>query len=256
MKAAFALKTTFRSPFSFALNTLRQWRSPDVKVFLIGFNKCGTKAFHRLLNRNGVRSAHYSPDGKNLAREIEERLPDNTALKAFLDQWTAYSDLSYLSKDKLIEGNRHFRLYHELFPKAYFILNDRDVEAWLLSRKNKGHPNGFLSDSMHAMNCDADRTIQIWRETYAEHVAQVTNYFQGSPRFLHYRIDRDPIADVISFLSPSFSISERHWQVVNRTKREPEGANKPGLPTQSGAFSGMGSRVVRMTKMALNNSCG
>lgn len=201
----------------YVVNRLRQWTSPEVKIFFIGFNKCATTALHHFMRAHGIKSAHWVVEGRFLADEIEERLSDKAELRAFLNRWTAFSDLVSLTEERLVEGNRHFRLFHGLFPDAYFVLNDRNVDAWILSRKN--HRKGkFLARCMRAMNADANLTTQIWRDTYVDHVAQVTNYFRGSPRFLHYRIDCDPITSLVDFLFPDFSLSELGWQSVNQTK--------------------------------------
>ncbi len=71
-------------------------------------------------------SVHWLAGNDNLAVEIEERIDRPGALRAYLDQWTAFSDLTFSSDTLMLEGNRHFRLFHQLYPHAYFILNDRD----------------------------------------------------------------------------------------------------------------------------------
>ena len=54
--------------------TLRQQGNPirakaSRRIFLIGHNKCGTRSFNKLLNKNGYSSIHY--DKGRLAKRIQ-----------------------------------------------------------------------------------------------------------------------------------------------------------------------------------------
>ncbi|SDP63293.1 hypothetical protein SAMN04488061_3554 [Filomicrobium insigne] len=197
-------------------NILQQFRFPDEKIFFIGFNKCGTTSLHHLLTRYAIRSAHW--DHGRLATSIEALHHDKSALRRYLTRATAYSDIICSTKEQQIEGNRHFRLFHELFPQAYFIFNDRSVENWIRSRCT--HHNGtHLARSMAAWNIDANGVKDIWRQTYEIHSIAVLSYFKEHPRFLHFRIDEDPIKLLIDFLSPSFVLREGGWHRLNVTNR-------------------------------------
>jgi hypothetical protein len=134
-----------------------------------------------------------------------------------LSRSTAYSDITSFTDELLIEGNRHFRLFHELFPDAYFVLNDRDLEGWIRSRST--HRKGtFLARTMTAWGMDAESVKDRWRHMHEAHTAEVREHFAEHRRFLYFRIDKDPIARLIDFLSPSFVLRERGWQRVNVTK--------------------------------------
>jgi hypothetical protein len=199
-------------------NRWQQWRDPQVKIFFIGFNRCGTTTIHHFLKSQGVRSAHFWRDNKNLAVEIEKRV-GSPALKEFLDRSTAYSDLCYFTNEISIEGNRHFREFARLFPRAYFVLNDRDLESWIRSRCNKDSKRRgtLLGRGMAYYGADAETVMKIWREQHQQHVAAVLDYFSTSDRFLHFRIDRDPVGKLIEFLSPSFLLDASQWEIKNRT---------------------------------------
>jgi hypothetical protein len=199
-----------------AWNVLQQVRAPDEKIFFIGFNKCGTTSLHHLLTRYAIRSVHW--DHGRLATSIEALHQDKVALRRYLERATAYSDIISSTNEHQIEGNRHFRLFHELFPQAYFILNDRNVEDWIRSRSTH-HKGTHLARTMTAWNIDANGVKDIWRQVHEAHSTDVLSYFKGHPRFLHFRIDEDPIKLLIDFLSPSFVLRENGWQRVNVTKQ-------------------------------------
>jgi hypothetical protein len=199
-------------------NILQQLCVPGEKIFFIGFNKCGTTSLHHLMTHCAIRSVHW--DNGQLAARIEAHHRDKSALRSILARSTAYSDMTSLTNEKLIEGNRHFRLFHELFPDAYFILNDRDVEDWIRSRST--HRKGtFLSRTMSAWGMDAESVKDNWRRMHETHLAEVRTYFSDHSRFLYFRIDRDPIRHLIDFLSPSFILRESRWKRVNVSKRLP-----------------------------------
>lgn len=197
-------------------NILHQVRAPNEKIFFIGFNKCGTTSLHHLMTRHSIRSVHW--DQGQLATTIEALHGDQSALRSFLSRSTAYSDITFSSEEQLIEGNRHFRLFHKLFPDAYFIFNDRNVEDWIRSRSS--HRKGtFLTRTKSAWGMDADAVKDKWRQMHAAHSDEVHKYFSGHLRFLYFRIDRDPITLLINFLSPSFVLREHGWQQVNATRQ-------------------------------------
>ena len=205
--------------FSYLKNWTARWTRPGEKIFFIGFNKCGTTAFHHFLRDQGIRSAHWKVGDENLAEEIEKRSSSPADLKRYLSRWTAYSDLILSSEHLMIDGHKHFRLFHHLFPEAYFVLNDRDTEAWIASlmRHRKGQ---YFRRSMNFHGLDEEEIKVFWREHDASHVAAVTTYFAGSPRFLHFRIDADHAEALVNFLRPSFALNPSFWREVNKSKSQ------------------------------------
>lgn len=199
-------------------NWVGQRRSPDIKIFFIGFNRCGTNSFHQLMKGAGIRSVHWlSPRKENITDGIEARLADRQALREYLSPWTAFSDLVSASETRFVEGNGFFPAFHDAFPQSYFVLNDRDVEAWLRSRVQ--HSNGtFLQRAMAYHGADKEQVLDIWRRQHAEHTAKALDHFAGNPRFIHFRIDRDPIERMVSFLAPDFTISPSDWMVHKKSK--------------------------------------
>jgi hypothetical protein len=203
-----------RSLSDFLLNRLAQWREPEVKIFFVGFNKSATSAVYTFLARQGIKSAHWRDGDTNLAQEIEKRLGHPAELKRYLDRWTAFSDLTLSSEERMIEGNRHFRLFHQLYPKAYFILNDRDPDRWVASRIS--HRRGqFAERSMRLRGCDIEELKEQWKAERATHNDAVLKYFAGSDRFLHFRVDQDDVSKLIDFLAPRFRLKPHHWSREN-----------------------------------------
>lgn len=199
-------------------NWFRQRQRPDIKIFFIGFNRCGTNSFHQLMKGSSIRSVHWlSPQKENITDGIEARLADSQALREYLSPWTAFSDLVSASETRFVEGNGFFSALQDAFPRSYFVLNDRDMEAWLRSRVQ--HSKGtFLQRAMVYHGADKPDVLDIWRRQYVEHTTKVLDHFAGNPRFIHFRIDSDPIDRMVGFLAPDFTISTSDWQIHKKSK--------------------------------------
>jgi hypothetical protein len=197
-------------------NFVAQRRSPDVKIFFIGFNKCATTAIHRLMASSGIRSVHWERrKGRNVALEIEAALREGR-LKEYGRSFTALSDAFYFASDRIVEANRYFREFHQTFPDAYFVLNDRNVEGWIKSRI--GHRRGELLQRFRDFHRAGEEEVkEIWRNDHANHVREVLAHFAGHDRFLHFQIDRDPPKVLADFLAPTFRIDPDLWATVNAT---------------------------------------
>ena len=81
------------------------------KIFAIGFNKTGTTSLHRIFEDLGYRSLHD-------------------------DRWRQLSDpLLFRFYDAFSDGiPEDIRAWDATFPEARFILQVRDLDAWLDSR--------------------------------------------------------------------------------------------------------------------------
>ena len=101
------------------------------KIFVIGFNRCGTTSLHRFFVAAGRRSIHW--DYGRLAQAMERNAAGRRVIAGY-DDYDVYSDLYYACVHGVHEANQHYRLLAEQEPDALFILNVRDVERWLRSR--------------------------------------------------------------------------------------------------------------------------
>jgi hypothetical protein len=188
---------------------------PGPKIFFIGFNKCGTWALHYFLSKQGVASAHWMIGGMNLAVEITRHADDPAALRRALARWTAFSDLTHVSETLVLEGNSQFKALHAAFPDAYFVLNDRDPDAWVTSRLK--HTNRYAERVAAYHRCRVRDLPALWKDMHARHVAAVLEHFAHGGRFLHFHVDCDGIGTLIEFLAPDFALDPRYWKRLNTT---------------------------------------
>jgi hypothetical protein len=203
-------------------NRQAQNQHPDVKIFIIGPNRCATTSFHRFFHRNGLRALHCRIGSMYLAKEIRDRLGDDKALKAFLSQWTVYSDFVYLTHEDHYEAHDLYETYARLFPEAYFILNDRDVDRWIGSRLS--FKDDCLERYLSVHGGTAQAAEARWREEFAHHREAALAFFAGNPRFTHVRIDQpvrggDVIHPAIEMMRPHFSLDASLWQPSNASAR-------------------------------------
>lgn len=116
-----------------------------IKIFQIGFNKCGTRTIHRYLARNGVRSLHW--DAGRLAKRMYANLAEGRELLAGYEEFDAFTDMEYLDEfgTTYLEG---YKLYPHLaaqYPNAVFILNTSGRPP-----RAQGHPQEPQGSSRQA----------------------------------------------------------------------------------------------------------
>ncbi|MEM0976296.1 MAG: sulfotransferase [Pseudomonadota bacterium] len=110
--------------------------SDTPRIFLLGPNKCGTTSFHRLFEASGIPSIHWkcSRTDRFLAHVMITNVSLGRNPIAGLEEYVAFSDMNFASNQIWIEAKCFFREMHKHNQDAYFILNTRDEDDWLLSR--------------------------------------------------------------------------------------------------------------------------
>ncbi len=166
--------TTARSPFGRFLSGRKA-----EKVFAIGFNKTGTTSLHRIFQDMGYHSYHGT-------------------------RWRNTSQpLIYRFYDAFCDGvPDDFRKLDRMFPNARFILQVRDLDAWLDSRLEhvlrlpKGktrHPEWSAEES----------SVQEWVRKWNAYHVEVLTHFRDRPGDLllvNYVRDPDAARKIAAFL--------------------------------------------------------
>ena len=194
------------------------------RIFLIGFNKCGTTSFHYYFNKNNISSVHWRAN--TLAQTIAANSSRNYKLLNGLENWIAYTDMicipgspwgrSNSDHSQLIEGCRYFRELHRDYPDSLFILNTRDPLQWIRSRL--AHDQGqFAKAYLTAIKSEGIHNIkklkQRWLRDWYQHHYDVLEYFSAnSPKqFLLFHISETPVRKLNHFLDPHFKITYRKF---------------------------------------------
>ena len=185
------------------------------KVFIIGFNRTATKALHNLFKNSGYSSAHYSladPTGGSIiiADQMVENLRSYKPLMHRMDHIQVFSDMFWHREDTWIDGNRYYHELHCDYPNAYFIMNTRDMDGWLNSKRN--HKNGaYLKRCMEYHNLTEPDMLDWFRENRDRVESEMRTYFKNNDRFIEFDVNNDPISKLVNFLKPNFFLKESAW---------------------------------------------
>ena len=190
------------------------------RIFLLGFNKCGTTSFHDFFKANGIASVHWRANSLAMTMH-RHRLSGHQPLLDGLEQWTAYTDLICLpgspwghsnsDGQPVIEACTYFRELHRDYPDALFVLNTRDPFAWIRSRLH--HDQGRFAAAYLAVLASEGITSQEelsqrWlRDWHAHHSAVLKYFHQHAPaQLLVFHLKHTPQQQLIDFLKPHFEL--------------------------------------------------
>jgi hypothetical protein len=174
------------------------------RVFVIGFNKCGTRTIHHYFESNGYRSAHW--DKGELAATVFRNLIDSRPLITGYEAYSVFSDMECISGRFAMEAYKLYPYLSTAYPDSLFILNTRDVDKWIESRL--GHGDGGYANKwkrIFKVKSNAE-LIRCWREDWERHHHNVERYFAGSPfRFLKFNIETD-LPEKINAVLPEYRL--------------------------------------------------
>lgn len=192
------------------------------KIFVIGFNKCGTTSLHKMFRRAGLASSHYRhQDADGNFHIIAERMDQNARAGlpplTGIEDATAYSDMDMCDKRSYLSGIGQFRLLDRHYPGSRFILNTRDPENWLNSRC-RHFDGGYLRRAMAQAGVRDPHEIRaIWRlDWHAHHAALQVHFATRRDQFLVFDIERDDPKVLCAFL-PEYGLKPGQWRHHNRT---------------------------------------
>jgi hypothetical protein len=168
-----------------------------MRVFQIGFNKCGTRSFAHWFERCGHRSVHW--DRGRLASTMRSNREEGLPLLRGYEDYVLYSDMENIHDVRgLTYAYEWFGDLHRQYPDGKFLMNIRPMEKWIRSRLN--HVT-YLQDTMAALGVDERNALAAWEKHYREQTEKADAYFQAFPgRFLVFDIENEPVEKVCRFL--------------------------------------------------------
>lgn len=184
-------------------------------VFIIGFNKTGTRSLHRLFFDNGLPAIHWD-DGRLALAMRDNRSMGVPILTGYDIKYRIFSDLTHVDEDGYCEANKWFRELDLDYPGSYFILNNRPIGHWLLSRTR--HEGGkFLQQHMSLRGLTSpEETINQWASEREAFHSEVRSYFAGSDHFLEVDIEHEGVAESLSeFLN--LPLNPQKWSRRGKT---------------------------------------
>jgi hypothetical protein len=198
-----------------------------MKIFQIGFNRCGTVSLWQYFKSCGIPAVHW--ERGDLARSIYFQHTWNTKL---LDNYRDTMFFSDMESDVIINGKPswiyahvdYYKLLDQQYPGSKFILNTRNVDDWIKSRSwfeiNPGAPKTeYLEYAKLIHNTDTDGIYKIWTKQWNDHHADVINYFKNRPEdLLIYDIDTDNTSKLINFFKDTLVLKDVQLLKLNSGK--------------------------------------
>lgn len=189
------------------------------KVFVIGFNKCGTRTLHYFFRNSGHKSINFD-DGR-LALSIFRNLINSRPLLEGYENFTVFADMECIDSTFAFEAYKLYPYFADQYPDAAFILNTRDVERWLQSRF--AHSYGSYVErykKILKIRNDGD-LLSYWRADWHRHHENVEHYFgERRRRFLKFNIETDS-PDAIAAFVPEYRLDSSKYKIHGRTADEP-----------------------------------
>ncbi|HSX20248.1 MAG TPA: sulfotransferase, partial [Gammaproteobacteria bacterium] len=196
-----------------------------VKVFQIGFSKCGTSTLADFFNRNGVPAVHH--DFGHLATSIFRNAKEGLPLLApQYAQYSAFTDMERMYEDPPLNvGMSLFKELDKQYPGSKFILNTRNKQAWFQSRAKHrvGNQNGptLLEINIKIFKLSADEVLAKWSREWDDHHQRVQEYFKDRPEdLLIFDIDHDSPEKLTAFLRNYFVLNPKLYKHSNKTAKK------------------------------------
>jgi len=186
-----------------------------MKVFQIGFGRCGTNSLCAFFSQNGYKSVHWGgaehPKAKILAKNHKEG-------KLYChghDDIVFWSDIGYLQ--------RNFQAFAEQYPEAKFIYNIRNLDNWIKSKEihRRRQPNSHDIRQKKFFNLEPNEIPSklFWKAHWVLHRNSINEYFDGKRacRLLVFDIEKDGGQKIADFL-PELEFKNLSFPHKNATK--------------------------------------
>ncbi len=142
-----------------------------MKIFCIGLNKTATISLHEALQALGFRSLHWG--GPTVREAVERSLEASRPLLDDIGDYDAFSDILALSEN--------FAILDAQYPRSKFILNTRDLDEWLESRRRHVERNVERRGRGQYGGTFLTVDYPAWTSEFREHHRRVREYFAGRP---------------------------------------------------------------------------
>jgi len=155
---------------------VRLWRRKHNKIFCIGLNKTGTSSLHTAFGILGFKSAHFKCDEGNIKTIITDNYRHyNRKLLTGIEHYDCISDWNNPAINLL------FKQLDREHPNSKFILNTRDMNRWIESRKKHILRIPNLEELRNEMpeNDYYNLNISSWITEYEQLHCEVIEYFEN-----------------------------------------------------------------------------
>lgn len=209
-----------------------------VKVFQIGFSKCGTTTLYSFFQRNGIKAVHH--DFGNLALSMHKNAQDGQPMIGHrYENYAVFTDMERMYNNPSIQiGMSYFKQLDEQYPGSKFILNTRNKEKWLKSRSlhpvGRKNPETILTLNARNMDVTEEEVLKVWGNEWDAHHAAVKEYFKDRPEdLIVFNIEEDSEDKLVEFFDDYFVLYDKKYKHRNKTS-ERDWSKDP--PYKTGEF--------------------
>lgn len=196
-----------------------------IRLFQIGFSKCGTVTLAHFFNENGVPTVHH--DFGSLAISMHDNAMRGLELIApQYQEYLVFTDMEDMTANPPINiAVQYFKVLDQQYPGSKFILNTRDKAAWLRSRS--AHPifgknvTNLLSATAAMLQISEAQVLEMWSQEWDTHHAAVLEYFKDRPQdLLVFNIDSDSPQKLQEFLKDYYKLNLKYYGHFNKTPKQ------------------------------------
>jgi hypothetical protein len=164
-------------------------KTPSIKVFQIGFNRCGSTTLYRFFRDSGVPSIHWDK-GMLACRLLTNILNGRPPLLGY-QEFTAFFDMELIWGDLHVEVFKSFPILYAAYPDAVFLLNTRPLPDWIRSRlSHAGGEYGRLYMQYFGIRSE-DELVSHWRIDWQRHLERVRDFFSHKGRLVEFNVQHD-----------------------------------------------------------------
>jgi len=205
----------------------------EMKIFQIGFSKCGTCSLFHFFKKNGISSVHWKTEkNENLAiRALENRESDKKFFNGL--DYVFYSDMVYMDEKGVIFLYERFEEIYADYPDSKFIFNTRNMDDWIRSEwKHCGVEDGVpwrnIDRLQKILKLDEPLTLRFLRQHYLNHTANVRKFFKDkTDQLLIFKLGENTGEDIANFVT-EYDFEDKEFPHANRTDQffileKPEG---------------------------------
>lgn len=151
------------------------------KIFCVGLNKTGTSSLHLAFKALGFRSVHcLTEDRRNIKHIIKSNYDHGRDILEGISEYDVILDWDLDDSSHYI-----FKQFDRCYPGSKFILNTRDMEAWLKSRVKHYEKKRERIKTDPSYNQPWPEINKVkWRYHYQRHHKAVREYFKSRPEDL------------------------------------------------------------------------
>lgn len=195
-----------------------------IKVFQIGFSKCGTVTLANFFSSNGIPTIHHGSDGILPLTMYQNHQQNRPLISPEFNQYYVFTDLDLLQHEPQISiGMQLFKELDKQYPDSKFILNTRDKTAWLKSRSRQTvapDRKTLLQITAQMHGISTDEVLNRWSQEWDDHHRAVQEYFKDRPNdLLVFNIETDDPEKIVSFFKDYFILDKRLYTHQNRSKK-------------------------------------